>query len=70
MDGGFLLTVFVCRVGLGACWGVTIGKLRARPQSIDLSYRMSEIGCVEGPDTLLWDGCDLSCLQLGDIPMV
>ena len=49
---------------------VTIGKLRPRPQSLDISCQMSPIGWVERPNALLWDGCDLSCLQLGDIPMV
>ena len=49
---------------------VTIGKLRPRPQSLDISCEMSQIGWVERPNSLLRDGCDLSCLQLGDIPMV
>ena len=49
---------------------VTIGKLRPRPQSLDISCEMSQIGWVERPNSLLRDGCDLSCVQLGDIPMV
>ena len=50
VDGGILLTVSVCTVGFWCSLAVTIGKLRARPQSIDISYQMPQIGWVEGPD--------------------
>ena len=43
---------------------VTIGKLRPRPQSFNISCQMSQIGWVERPNTLLWDGSGRSVTDL------